>query len=392
MELDYKKELENASKTMILVHDPKTLIRLIVRMIVRKVQVKHAAMILYEPKKDSYVLTISSGERGIKIPAGFARFDKNSPLIKFVNSKEYKTLREGKNALIVADLHTLIWQESVISNGNGLKDLLHRVNEQMHMFNAIACVPAYFQDNLLALLLLGEKIDNSSFDEGELEFFAALASDVAMAIKNAQLFEDLKKEAERNRQLFINTTIALTSAIEAKDTYTKGHTERVTKYAIAIARQMNANGSANFPHEFFENLQIAGLLHDVGKIGIPEAILQKADKLTDEEFVKMKQHTLRGIEIVKHITEFKECLDGIKYHHERYDGKGYPEGLKGEAIPMPAAIIAVADTYDAMTSDRSYRKGLPKETAIAEIKKNSGVQFNPVPVRAMVELFEAGKI
>ena len=390
--IDYKKELESASKSMILVHDPHTLIKLIVRMIVRKVQVKHAGMILYDPAKDAYVLTISRGESGVKIPPGFARFNKENPIIKLFTLKEFKDLPPNRSALMSSDLQTMLWKESVISNGHETKELLNKVSEQMRMFNAVACVPAYFQDALLAVLLLGEKQDNTIFDQEELDFFSALASDTAMAIKNAQLFEDLKKEAQRYRQLFLNTTIALTSAIEAKDEYTRGHTERVTQYALLIAHQMNSNGSAHFHQQFFENLQIAGLMHDVGKIGIPESILGKAGKLTEEETQKMRQHTLRGVEIVKHIVEYKDCIDGIKYHHERYDGKGYPSGLKGEDIPMPAAILAVADTFDAMTSDRPYRKGLSKEIAIGEIKKNAGVQFNPVVVRAIVELFTARKI
>ncbi|HOW36587.1 MAG TPA: HD domain-containing protein [Candidatus Omnitrophota bacterium] len=392
MQLNYKKELEGASKGMILIHDPKTLIKLIVRMIVRKVQIKHAAMILYDPHKDGYVVSISHGEMGVKIPAGFARFGKDSPLIKLFSHVKYKNLPPNHSALMSTDIQTMIWQESIISNGEDVRDLLHKVNEQMHMFNAVACVPAYFRDTLLALLLLGEKSDGTGFDQEELDFFSALASDTAMAIKNAQLIEDLKKEAERNRQLFISTTLALTSAIEAKDEYTRGHTERVTQFSLAIAHQMNANQTARFPHKFFENLQNAALLHDIGKIGIPEIILRKAGKLTDEEYTIMKQHPQRGLEILKHIAEFKDALDGVRYHHERYDGKGYPYGLKAEDIPIAAAIIAVADTFDAMTTDRPYRAALPKEVAMEEIKRNSGLQFNPLAVRAIVELREAGRI
>src|ERR1019366_7242555 len=185
---------------------------------------------------------------------------------------------------------------------------------------------------------------------------SALASDVAMAIRNAQLFEDLKREADRNRNLFIQTTIALGSAIEAKDTYTHGHTERVTKYALAIGRQMEASQTYNFPHKFFENLYIAGLLHDI-----------------------VKSHTTRGAEILAPLTGFEEVINGVKYHHERYDGKGYPEQIKGESIPMIAAIIAVADTFDAMTTDRPYRKGLSKEKAILEIQECINKQFNRKP-------------
>jgi len=215
---------------------------------------------------------------------------------------------------------------------------------------------------------------------------------VAMAIRNAQLFEDLKREADRNRNLFIQTTIALGSAIEAKDTYTHGHTERVTKYALAIGRQMEATKAYTFPYKFFENLYISGLLHDIGKIGVPESILSKQDKLTPEEYEIMKSHTTRGAEILAPLTGFEEVINGVKYHHERYDGKGYPEGLKAEGIPMIASIIAAADTYDAMTTDRPYRKGLSKERAIQEIQDGINKQFNRKPVEALVALYQKGEL
>lgn len=391
MKIDYKKELETASKGMIMIHDPNLLIKLMVRMIVRKVHVRHAGMILYDPKKDTYVLSISRGEAGERIPEGFARFDREHPLIKIFFEKEYKYLIRNRNALLAEDINRLIWRESIIEGSNGTRELLQKVSDHMPMFNAVACVPAFYQHTLLAVLLLGEKADGEKFEQEELNFFSALASDVAMAIRNAQLFEGLRNEAERNRNLFIQTTIALGSAIEAKDAYTHGHTERVTKYALAIARQMEANGY-QFPTKFFENLYISGLLHDIGKIGVPEAILSKPDKLTDEEYDIMKTHTTRGAEILAPLTDFEDCIDGVKYHHERYDGRGYPEGLEGDNIPIIAAIIAVGDTYDAMTTDRSYRAGLTKEVAVAEIKKNIGKQFNPLPAKAFLQLYEKGEI
>ena len=390
--IDYKKELETASKTMILIHDPKILIKLMVRMIVRKVRIKHAGMILYEPHQKNYVLTISQGEPGLKVPAGFARFDNNNPLIEIFIKSDYANMPFRQSALVLDDLNKMIWQESLFTGGNGTRHFLHRVIEQMQMYNTVACVPAYYQNNLLAILLLGAKIDEEKFGPEELAFFSALASDVAMAIKNAQLFADLKKEAERNRSLFLRTTFVLASAIEAKDKYTRGHTERVTNYSLLLAKQMVANGSMSFPENFMEHLYISGLLHDIGKIAVPEAILGKTDKLNDEELKIMRTHTLRGVEMLKPLAEFEESMKGVKYHHERYDGKGYPDGLKGEEIPIIAAIIAVADTFDAMTSDRPYRKGLDKAIAMNEIKKNSGIQFNPSPVQAMVELWEKGEI
>ncbi|MFA5088115.1 MAG: HD-GYP domain-containing protein [Candidatus Omnitrophota bacterium] len=392
--IDYKKELESASKTMIMIHDPKLLIKLMVRTIVSKVQIKHAGMILYEPKKDSYVLDISRGEAGFKVPSGFARFDKNNPIIKLFTKHEYKSLTVNRNAIISDDLNKLIWQESVLNgaNGNGATELLHKVAGQMQMYNAIACVPAYYQNHLLAILLLGEKKDGSKFEQDELDFFAALASDAAMAIRNAQLFSDLKKEADRNRQLFIQTTIVLGSTIEAKDKYTRGHTGRVTNYSIQIARHMTEAGVAAFSSKFLEDLYIAGILHDIGKIGIPESILNKEGTLTPEEYEVMKQHPVRGAEILQPLSELKGCIEGVKYHHERYDGTGYPSGLKGDEIPIVAAIIAVADTFDAMTTDRPYRKGLTRDEAIKEIERNIGKQFHPKPAQALIALLEEGKI
>src|SRR5436853_3944339 len=129
----------------------------------------------------------------------------------------------NRNAIVLEDINRLIWRESVINNGNGLKELLYKVNDQIQMLNSVACVPAYYQHHLMAVLLLGEKHDGSKFEQEELNFFAALASDAAMAIRNAQLFAGLKQEAERNKQLFIQTIIVLGSAIEAKDAYTRGH-------------------------------------------------------------------------------------------------------------------------------------------------------------------------
>lgn len=392
--IDYKKELETASKGMIMIHDPRLLIKLIVRMIVTKVDIKHAGMILEDPKTDSYVLTISRGQHGYKIPAGFARFEKNNPIIKLFTEKDYKALRINKNGVVAQDINRMIWQESVIANGNGngTTKLLHEVADQMRMHNIVACVPGLYRDKLLAVLLLGEKNDGSKFDDDELDFFAALAHDVAMAIRNAQLFENLQQEADKNHDLFLRTVIVLGSTIEAKDKYTHGHSRRVTEYSIAIARQMNENGSGDFSEEFLNQLYIAGMLHDIGKIGVPEAILNNEGKLTAEEFDIMRSHTVYGVEILKPLSELKDSLNGVKYHHERYDGKGYPEGLKGEETPIIAAIIAVADAFDAMTTDRPYRKGLTKEQGIKEIDKHSGDQFHPLPAQAMIELFKAGKL
>lgn len=145
------------------------------------------------------------------------------------------------------------------------------------------------------------------------------------------------------------------------------------------------------PEKFYENLYIASLLHDIGKIGIPEAILTKQGSLTPDEFEVMKTHARRGAEILSSLTDFEGCIAGVKHHHEKFDGTGYPDGLKGDEIPMISAIISVADTFDAMTTDRPYRKGLPKERAIEEIARYRGVWYHPSPASAIIELYENGK-
>ncbi len=394
MTIDYKKELENASKGMIMIHDPNLLIRMMVRMIVRKLGVKHAAMILFDAENDRYVLEISRGAKGIKIPKGFTRYEKTSPLIRLFIDKEYKDLILNRNAIVSEDISKLIWRESVVNNGSGksTRELLAKVDGQMQMLNSEVCVPAYHRDQLMAILLLGEKYDGSKFEQEELSFFAALASDAAMGIRNAQLFEHLQKEAESNHQLFLQTISVLGSAIEAKDTYTHGHTERVTQYAIAIAGQMIKNKSAEFSDQFIEDLYISGLLHDIGKIAVPEVILNKEGRLTDEEYEIIKLHPTKGAEIVESLNLSSDIMAGIKYHHEAFNGWGYPEGLRADDIPMSAAVLAVADAFDAMTSDRSYRKGMPNEKAIKEIKRCANAQFNPLPAKAIVELYEMGEL
>lgn len=390
--IDYKKELEAASRSMILIHNPNTLIKMVVRMIVRKVKVKHAAILLYHKEKDAYVLTISRGESGLKIPAGYARLDPNSAIIRFFTQEKDKLLSSENGALVYGEINNLIWKESVLKNGEDTKTLLHQVSEQMRVFESEVCIPSYFQNSLLGVLLLGQKISGEKFDQEELDFFSALASDVSMAIINAQLFEDLRNQLDRNRDLFIRTTIALAAAIEAKDLYTRGHTERVTRLSLGIAGRLILNRSFALPDNFLENLHIASLLHDIGKIGIPELILNKIDDLSAEELHIIQEHPLKGVTILQPIKELSECILGVKYHHERYDGTGYPEGLKGDQIPLIASVISVADSYDAMTADRPYRKALTPQEAIAEIEKNSGRQFNPSIVSALVELCQEGKI
>ena len=182
------------------------------------------------------------------------------------------------------------------------------------------------------------------------------------------------------KELFYKTIKSISSALDAKDEYTHGHSMRVTLYSIILAKAVNV------PENQLEMIEISGLLHDIGKIAIPQAILCKAGKLSDEEFVIMKTHPSNSEKLISSIKKLEKIAPGIKHHHERWDGRGYPDKLAGEDIPYSARIIAIADTYDAMTSTRSYRKALTHEIAIDEIQKCAGSQFDPVLAQKFVEI------
>ena len=173
------------------------------------------------------------------------------------------------------------------------------------------------------------------------------------------------------RDLFYKTIRAISNALDTKDSYTNGHSLRVTLYSMILSRALNLD------EELMEEIEIAGLLHDIGKIAMPKSILCKNGKLTDEEFLVMKSHPVRGEKIVINIKKLQKISEWVKSHHEKWDGNGYPDGLKGEEIPVAGRIIALADTYDAMTSTRPYRTALSHEVAMSEIKRCSGTQFDP---------------
>jgi HD-GYP domain-containing protein (c-di-GMP phosphodiesterase class II) len=386
MTIDYKKELETAAKGMILVHRPDLLIAMIVRTIVQKVGVSHAGILLHDRKKDTYVLTVSRGPTGLKIPAGFARLDNDNDLIRLFREYKYRQLFSA--GFVYRQGQRLLKRRLASAARAVLKGALR----QLDIFESEVCIPSYFRDDLLGILLLGEKNNGQRFKKEELNFLSALTSDVAMAIRNAQLFEELEAEIKKKHSLFIHTTIALAAAIDAKDHYTHGHTSRVTNLTLELARRLAQTDKKSFDDKFFEYLHIAGLLHDIGKIGIPEPILNKDGPLNGGELEKIKEHPVVGAAILQPIKELEVPIQGVRYHHERYDGSGYPEGLKGEQIPLIASIIAVVDAFDAMTTNRPYRRGLSKEEAIAEIRRQAGRQFNPHIAQVFVQLFEEGKI
>jgi HD-GYP domain-containing protein (c-di-GMP phosphodiesterase class II) len=201
-----------------------------------------------------------------------------------------------------------------------------------------------------------------------------------------QFVEDLKRAAEENRALFMGSIQMLSGAVDEKDPYTRGHSDRVTRYSLLIAREMKLDD------EFLEILRISAQLHDVGKIGIEDHILKKPGALTPEEFEIMKTHTTKGANILRPVKQLKEMLPGIELHHEALDGRGYPYGLKDEQIPLLARVIAVADTFDALTTNRPYQRAHDPQEALRIIHSLAGKRLDPVAVAALVAVYQRGEI
>ena len=207
-----------------------------------------------------------------------------------------------------------------------------------------------------------------------------------MTDKIERFITDLQRAAEENRQLFLGTVKGLAAAIDGKDPYTRGHSERVSRFSVAIAQGLD------LPEDEIEKIRISAILHDVGKIGIDDKILKKPAALTDEEFEIMKQHPQKGYKIMSQIPAMKEFLPGMYMHHEMVNGQGYPQGLKGDEIPLQARIISVADTFDAMTTDRPYQKAMEFEAALARIKSFVGTRYDERVVASLMAACESGQI
>ena len=240
------------------------------------------------------------------------------------------------------------------------------------------CAPLKTKKGVIGIINLNRQADSEPFTEENLKLLSTVAHETASAIEKAGLYKDLHES-------YLSTIRALASAIEVKDIYTKGHSDSVARCAVKIAKRLNLS-----PHEI-EGIEVAAILHDVGKIGIKEDILNKPGKLDDEEWKEVKKHPESSMKILDGIN-FPWDIKPIVYaHHERYDGKGYPNGLKGEEIPLGARILGVADLYDAMTSNRAYRKGLSKEVVIEELKRVSGTQIDPKIGEVFIEMLLQGE-
>ncbi|MGN1088789.1 MAG: HD domain-containing phosphohydrolase, partial [Huintestinicola sp.] len=269
-------------------------------------------------------------------------------------------------------------------------ELLERIKKD----SRLADIPVIF-----LTAVSNEDVEIRCFEAGAMDFIAKpFAADilrrrVERTLELNMLQKKFRHEAEVNtklaaekesqlERLSLQLVEALSGTVEAKDKYTNGHSSRVAKYAMEIVKRMGGDSQEQ------QHIYYIGLLHDVGKIGVPDEIINKPERLTEAEFEKMKEHAAIGSNILRHISEIPDISVGARWHHERFDGKGYPDGLKGKDIPYIARVIAVADAYDAMTSNRSYRSSLPQEYAKQEIIKGIGTQFDPDIARVMVQIID----
>ncbi len=389
--VDYQEALLNASKGMIRVKDPITLLRIITRFIDQKMGVTHVAVLLHQKKQDSYVLIDSKGEGGAKLPVGYVQLPKYSALINFFIGENNGAFAR-REALVFDEVGHLKNFEILVNKKEERAIHYDNILKQMKYLRASVCVPSFYKKELIGILILGQKLSGQSYREEEISLFVTLANDVAMAVKNAELIFELKTAYDKEHQLFIDTAVALATAVDARDKYTHGHSERTSHYSLVIAKELIDSGKMGYDREFMETVQLAGLLHDIGKIGIKDNVLNKPQRLTPEEFDTMKAHVEIGGNILKPISGLKGLADGALYHHEWFDGKGYPHGLKGKDIPLIGRIVAVADSFDTIVTARAYKAKSAADVAFEELLKCSGTQFDPEIVEAFQSAFKKGKI
>jgi len=249
----------------------------------------------------------------------------------------------------------------------------------MSGIRSVMAVPVQTKDIILGAIYIDTIGQPGQFTEYELELLSAIGKQAGIAIQRARLLEDIVES-------YYSTVRTLIATVEAKDSYTRGHSERVTTYAVSLGQILGLN------EETIDTLRLASLLHDIGKISVPESVLNKPGQLTDDEWLIIRRHPEVGANIVKNIKgqDIDIIAAVVRHHHERFDGKGYPDGLAGEDIPLLARILAVADSYDAMTSRRSYRGELTDKKVLHEIEEGSGTQFDEAAANAMLELIRAG--
>ncbi|MGB9621317.1 MAG: HD domain-containing phosphohydrolase [Brevinematia bacterium] len=302
---------------------------------------------------------------------------RNELYFKAIDSEESDRIKEVRVPIDkgIAGYVARTSKPLVVNDISKFPDFYKAVDEKSgFLTRSVLATPIKPLNKVVGVFEAINKIDGKEFSIEDLEILNFISEVVGINIVNSLLYKRLD-------EVMGNVIESLITALEARDEYTKGHSYRVQIFSVKIANAMGLDS------KYVKRVAFAAILHDIGKIGVPDNVLRKPEKLTDEEFEIIKKHPVIGYNILKHIDDIEDILDGIKYHHERFDGRGYPEGLKGKNIPLMGRIIAVADTLDAITSDRPYRKGLNFDYALEEIKKVKGTQLDPEIVDIFVNSF-----
>jgi putative nucleotidyltransferase with HDIG domain len=256
----------------------------------------------------------------------------------------------------------------------------NQVSIAAYQLRSIICAPLKIKEQLIGVIYVDNRAQSGIFRESDLELVTAFANQAAVAIDNADLFENLQRSNRELEKAYQATLEGWVRALDLRDKETEGHTQRVTILTERLARSMGVKGEALL------NITRGALLHDIGKMGIPDSILLKPDKLTEEERAIIREHPNYARKMLKDIEFLRQAIDIPYCHHEKWDGSGYPRGLKGMDIPFAARVFAIIDVWDALISDRPYRKGIPQEEVKQHIKADSGKHFDPNVVKAFLDL------
>lgn len=383
---EWQKTLKEASRGMAKVTSVERLLKLMAHFIGMRIRVTHVGIL--HRSSDDYTLKVSRGRD--KRPEGLT-VSRDNPLAEW--------LEEKKELLTAGEVQHWLRGEKLFPHRTVLRRSLEEIQREMEKLGAEVCIPAYSKSQMSGFLVLGEKLSGGSYTQEDLDLLSTLANEGAIALENAQLYEQLFERMrqiedlyQREHRLFIHTAVALAAAVDARDPYTHGHTERCTEYAMMIAEEIIPHPEMAEAPRFKEMLKIAALLHDIGKIGVSDEILRKKGKLTPKEVQRMREHPTVGAIILQPIKGMEEVAKAVKAHHERFDGTGYPDGLRGTEIPLMTRIIAVADTFDTMITDRPYRRRFSETVAVGEIEACSGTQFDPEVVRAFLQAYQKGRL
>jgi len=341
--------LQRLSQTTASLLDLEKITKIILSDVVETMHIGHAAIFIKQNFDNSFHLLAEDG--GPKIPA--MKFSHDHPIIKWM-IRENRIL--SMNVLSVSPMFRALWKNEL---------------DYLDEFPAHLFIPLNTKGELVGFILAGPKRSTQRYTHDDELTLSTLANQTAIIIENARLYENLE-------ETFVQTVVSLANAIDMRDTYTSSHSQRIAEWAVEIARLLGCSDQE------VQAIYWGGLLHDIGKIGIPDSILLKPGKLDESEWDIIRRHTIHGAQLIAPIKKLASVAPIIEYSHERYDGSGYPYGLKGEDIPLGARIIGVVDSYSAMLDERPYKKPVSHAEAIEELKRKAGILFDPQVVNVFL--------